>query len=130
MMSKPSIYRGEVKRGKEFQRLPLNPSRRSFIKHLWPFDEFSEVAWPMSCCHVLVVDWGEPMNEFDKRKGSGVWEKSGLGCGKFGGKFGYRLLVCYELSGFCFKTLDNWHNWSPSLLPPKCSVKQVSKIAE
>ncbi|GJV47661.1 hypothetical protein Tco_1437873 [Tanacetum coccineum] len=39
MMSKGAIYRGE------------------------PLDEFGEVAWPMSCCHVLDVDWGGCMTD-------------------------------------------------------------------
>ncbi|GJW11872.1 hypothetical protein Tco_1577699 [Tanacetum coccineum] len=34
-----SIYRGLMKRGKRFMKLPLNLGRRSFLDNSWPFDE-------------------------------------------------------------------------------------------
>ncbi|GKD97436.1 putative reverse transcriptase domain-containing protein, partial [Tanacetum coccineum] len=37
-----SIYRGLMKRGKRFMKLPLNLGRRSFLDNSWPFDERCE----------------------------------------------------------------------------------------
>ncbi|GKF26317.1 hypothetical protein Tco_0082211, partial [Tanacetum coccineum] len=73
-----SIYRGLMKRGKRFMKLPLNLGRRSFLDNSWPFDERCEVFAPMMCCHVVEVMRRRCMNKVEKRKGAG-WGIQGTG---------------------------------------------------